>query len=267
MQYGIPEFRLNKELVNKEIKSVIENNNYIEVQLNTVLVKQKSDNSKYQEVTIDELKQNGFTHICISIGNEISNSSKIKGIDSKYVIKANDFLKTEYSDEEFKDKIFAIFGGGNVAIDSARKAVRLGSKVIDYYRKSKDDMKANKAELTEALEEGVVFTFFSVLKEITEQEGNHNLLLTIEQTLGDKKSEIQTEADYVVEAIGSKLNTKYLDDRIKIDENGKIIIDENYETSLQNVYAIGDLANARGTVAWAIRAGKNMAEYITQLHK
>ena len=230
-------------------------------------MKQKTNNNDYQEVIVDELFENGYNYICISIGNEIPNSSQVNGIDSKYVIKANEFLKTEYQNDEFKDKEFAIIGGGNVALDASRKAARLGKKVTDFYRRNPEDMKANKAEYNEAIEEGVNFIFNSVLKEIKEQEGNRHLLLTIEQKNGEEKKVIEYETDFVVEAIGSKLNKDYLDDRIQIDQNGKIKIDENYETTLKNIFAIGDLVNEKGTVAWAIRAGRNMAEHITKLHK
>ena len=225
-----------------------------------MLAKQKSkDESNVNQITIDELHTQGYEYIFISIGNEISNTMQIPGIESKYVLNANDFLRNQV--EDYKGKTFAIIGGGNVAIDSARKAKKQGSPTTIIYRRTDKEMPANKSEYNEAKSEGINFIFQSVVKEIHENK-NHNLLLKVEDC--NSKTETEFETDYLVQAIGSKLNHDYIDDRIAKDEKGKIIVDENFETSFKNIFAGGDLVNEKLTVAFAIKTGRDVAEHIAK---
>ena len=260
MQYGIPNFRLEKNLVEKEIDSILNEN--IKVEYNTVLAKQISSESSFNQITIDELHKRGYEYIFISIGNEVSNSMQIPAIESKFVLNANDFLRNNH--DECKRKDFVVIGGGNVAIDSSRKAKKLGGNSTIIYRKTDKEMPANKSEYNEALSEGVDFIFRSIVKEIkevhTQDDITHNLILRVENCSTKEESEFET--DYLVQAIGSKLNNDYIDERILKDENGRIKVDENYETSFKNIFAGGDLVNEKLTVAYAIKTGRDVAEHI-----
>ena len=271
LKYGIPDFRLDKSVVEKTIDNCLDYN--IELKLNHILV-----SSKYKEqnkpddgkifITIDELKERGYDYIFLCFGSEKSKSLQIDGINQNNVIGANEFLKinsnylndsASQNDKErvsiYKDKEFAVIGGGNVAIDSARVAQRLGKTSTIIYRRLEENMPAYKMEIEDAKKEGVNFIFQkNVIKVEREDE---RLKLTL-----DDNSIFKT--DYLIQAIGSYINKNALEDNIKMNEKELIDVDDNHETNIKNIFAGGDLTQNKSSVAWAIRNGRDVANEIAK---
>ena len=239
--------------------SILDEN--IEIKLNHELSSSTNQNeSKTTHFTIDELKAQGYKYIFICIGNEISKTLPIDGIDNPNVLHANDFLRDYKNHTEYKDKKFAIIGGGNVAIDSARVAKRLSQDSTIIYRKLEENMPANKSEVKKAHEEGINFLFKKNVVKIENQntdEANTKLLLTLDD-------ETTFETDYLITAIGATINNKLLDANITINENGLIKVDEKNETSVKNIFAGGDNIQNKSTVAWAIKNGRDVANEIAK---
>lgn len=263
LNYGIPDFRLDKNLVEKSLNFII--NDYIDVQINTTFVGQKTQLSEkikvvdqkkeYREICINDLKQEGYEYIYLCFGNENSKMLNVQGIDLKQVIGANEFLRN-YNDkledtlQKYSNKRICVVGGGNVAIDSARVGIKLGADVMIVYRRLRENMPANKSEIEEADKEGVKYIYQkNITKIISNNDGSLMLLL-------DDNSEIET--DYLIIAIGSKINEKYLEDVFEL-ENGLIKINSCYETNQKNIFAGGDLVQNKSTVVNAIKDGKEVA--------
>ncbi len=274
LKYGIPDFRLDKKIVDDAIKSCI--NEYIDVKTNYVLVSKKylkkikdsktseenivvnenqKDDSKIKSyTTIEELKKQGYKYIFICIGNEISKKLEIDGADNKQVLGANEFLREGTSkSKKYSNKSFVIIGGGNVAIDSARLAKRLGMDSLIVYRKLKENMPANKSEIKEAEKEGVRFIFKTNVVGINKQD--ESLILKFDNGKSYK-------TDYLIMAIGSTLNENYFEKEIAIKENGLVDVNDKLETSNENIFAGGDLIHNKSTVAWAIKNGRDVANEI-----
>ena len=253
LMYGIPDFRLDKEIVKQEIDSCIDEN--IQVKYNHVLISNTAkSNNQFEDkmaITIDSLKNDGYEYIFICIGDEISKSLKIDGIESDKIYGANEFLRMQRENfSSYFAKEFAIVGGGNVAVDSARKAIRLGKSSTIIYRRLEENMPANKTEIKEAKEEGVNFIFQNNITSVSE-EGDR-IVLNL-----DNHEPIKT--DFLVLAIGSQINNDSLDEKITIDENGLIKVDESFETNIQNVFSGGDLIHNKSSVAWALKNGRDVA--------
>ena len=261
LMYGIPDFRLDKEIVKKEIESCIDDN--IQVKYNHILVSNaietKNQYGDKTAITIDGLKKEGYEYIFICIGDEISKSLKIDGIESDKIYGANEFLRMQRENfTSYFSKDFAVVGGGNVAVDSARKAIRLGKSSTIIYRKLEENMPANKSEIKEAKEEGINFIFQNNVTSV--KEAGDKIILTL-----DNHEPIET--DFLVLAIGSKINSDSLDEKIIIDENGLIKVDESYETNIQNVFSGGDLIHNKSSVAWALKNGRDVAYTIVNKYK
>lgn len=256
--YGIPNFRLDKKLVEDAINCAIDSK-YINVKKGYKLVSDEKavDSDKY--ITIRSLKEQGYEHIILAFGNETSTSLNIENINSKYVILANSFLKMgeEKLKELISGKKVAVVGGGNVAIDCSRLSNRLGAETTIVYRRLRENMPANVSEIEEAYNENVAFLFKKnvvAIKELENEKTNVRVALDTGERL---------DIDYLVLAIGSKINRDYVDNDLKLDEENKyLLLDDNYETTVSNVYAIGDLANSKGLVVNAIKNGRDVAKEI-----
>lgn len=181
---------------------------------------------------------------------------------------ANELL--EYGNHpNYTKKSVVIIGGGNVAIDAARTIKRLGaSEVTVSYRRGKEQMPAEEEEVLAAEKDGIKFLYQT--KVLSIKNGTMELIRTkLEKINGEDRmvpvelpnSNFSVNADYVVTAIGSKLDSA-LTKKLKTTPKGYIKIDDNYETSIPNVYAAGDCIGEEATVAWACQAGKKAAEAI-----
>lgn len=250
LMYGIPEYRLPKKVVEGVIADIVS----LGIQVKTKMC--LGDN-----LTIEDLWKQGFRAIFLGFGNEFSKMLTIEGSHLKGVYGANEFLK-EIDSIPFCN--VAVIGGGNVAMDAARVAKNNGAKrVFVVYRRSKEKMPASKNEIKEAMEAGIEFEFLakpSCIKGKDKVEGlEYKKTELIENQIVEiEDSEVSINIDTVVMAIGSIPNPKSVQG-ILLSEDGLVKITQDGETSLENVFAGGDLTNKKATVCMAIQSGKTAA--------
>ena len=277
--YGIPEFRLPKSIVQKEIDGLIKMG--VKIETNTVVGK---------TVSIDELRDEGFEAFFIGTGAGLPAFQKIPGENLMGVYSANEFLTRinlmkgykfpEYDTPVHIGKKAAIIGGGNVAMDAARCAKRLGAEeVYIIYRRSEEEMPARKEEIHHAKEEGVIFKLLTNPVEIIgDEKGWVKGIRCVEMELGEpdssgrrkpvaiENSEFDIELDNVIVAIGQTPNPliKSTTKGLETQKWGGIIADEDGKTSLEGVYAGGDAVTGAATVILAMGAGKTAAKSIIE---
>ena len=263
LNHGIPEFRLDKELLNNWINKVLSLG--IEVKYNSKLGK---------DITINGLKEQ-FDSVLLAIGANVSSKMNIPGEDLIGVYGGNELLEFK-SHPDYNGKKVAVIGGGNVAMDAARTVNKMGAKEVTViYRRSKEQMPAEEKEIADAENEGVNFLFKTNLKRILSNSEKVEKIECIKTNLVQKqgeerlvpvdieKSEFLLDMDYVIMAVGSVPEKKLVDSlELETSKWGYINVNENYETSIENVYAAGDIIGAKQTVAWAARAGINAAKQI-----
>ncbi len=274
--YGIPEFRLPKDIVNKEIEN-----------LKKLGVKIKTNMPIGKTILIDELFYDGFQAIYIASGAGLPRFMNIPGESLIGVYSANEFLtrinlmksyKNEYDTPMLDLHNVAVIGGGNVAMDAARCAKRLGvENVYIVYRRSEEEMPARNEEIHHAKEEGIIFKLLTNLKEIIGNDaGRVEKINCIKMKLGEpdssgrrkpveiENSNFNLKVDCVIMAIGSSPNPLIKDttDGLAYDKRGCIIVDDNEKTSKNGVYAGGDAVTGAATVILAMGAGKKAAESI-----
>jgi len=264
LNYGIPDFRLDKIMLNKWIDKIIESGIKVEYG------KELGDN-----LSIDELEAN-FDSIFLSFGANISTKMGIPGEELRGVYGGNEFLEsTPIIDLEGKTVV--VSGGGNVAMDVSRTIKRSGAEhVYVVYRRSEKEMPAEQKEIDEAREDGVEFLFQNNILTVNgDGEGNVKSIECIKTELVQREGEnrlspvniegsnYELGCDYVIMAIGSKPEDNVVNSLgLELDRKGRIVVDENGRTSKPNIYAGGDIAENMGTVAYAARAGRNVAEII-----
>ena len=288
--YGIPEFRLPKQIVQKEI----DNLKALGVNIETNVVIGKT-------LTISDLQEMGFDAIYIATGAGLPNFMGINGESLKGVFSANEFLTRSNLMKAYLDNpitpimrggIVAVVGGGNVAMDACRTALRLGaSKVYIIYRRSMEEMPARKEEIEHAIEEGIEFNLLTNPIEIIgynndndkydPKNGFVNKIRCIKMELGtpDEKgrrrpvpianSEFDIDVDTVIMAIGTSPNPLIKSTTAGLDTNsrGCIVVDDNLKTSIEGIYAGGDAVTGAATVISAMGAGKQAAKSIDEYLK
>ena len=283
--YGIPEFRLPKAIVRKETETL----KALGVKIETNVVIGKT-------LTVDELFDMGFEAVFIGSGAGLPNFMNIPGETLKGVYSANEFLTRSnlmkaYSEKPvtpiMKGGRVAVVGGGNVAMDAARTALRLGAeKVTIVYRRSLDELPARREEVEHAQEEGIEFR---LLTNPTEILGYHNPddrrdpkngfvtgMKVVKMELGEpdergrrsvspiEGSEYTLDFDVVIMAIGTSPNPliKNTTEGLEVNRRGGIVVTEDGLTSRENVYAGGDAVTGAATVISAMGAGKKAAAAI-----
>lgn len=283
--YGIPEFRLPKNIVQHEIDNLKKLG--VDIETNVVIGK---------TVEIDELFEDGYEAIFVGSGAGLPRFMNIPGENLKGVYSANEFLTRVNLMKAYKNdsdtpikhsKNVAIVGGGNVAMDAARSAKRLGAEnVYIIYRRGEEEMPARKEEIEHAKEEGIIFR---TLTNPTEIIGDEHKFVTgmkcVEMELGEpdesgrrrpvvkKDSELILDIDCVIMAIGTSPNPLIRNTTEGLDTNshGCFIADENGQTSRKGVFAGGDAVTGAATVILAMGAGKTAAkamdEYIREKNK
>lgn len=262
MNHGIPAFRLDKELLQKAIDKILDLG--IDVKLNTELGK---------DYTLNDL-QKEYDAVYLGFGANLSSKMGIPGEDLDGVFGGNELLENN-SHPSYKGKTVIVSGGGNVAMDTARTVKKLGAKeVIVIYRRSRAEMPAEKKEIEEAIEEGIEFLYQNnIIKICGDKKVNKIECVKTElvQKEGEsRKSPVNIEGsnyfidtDYVVMAVGSKPEASLLSQLdVELNRRGRILIDKNNMTSKKGVFAGGDLAGAKGTVAWASRSGRDAGNAI-----
>jgi len=279
LMYGIPEFRLPKALVQEELKSVIDLG--VKVEKNVIVGK---------SITIEELFEEGFESIFIGSGAGLPRFMKIEGENLNGVYSANEFLTRvnlmkayDFPNNPTPVRIgekVAVIGGGNVAMDAARTAKRLGAKEVKIvYRRSKEELPARLEEVHHAEEEQIIFDLLKNPIEIIGEDGHVTGMKCIKMQLGEpdesgrrrpepiEGSEEVIDVDTVVVAIGQTPNPLLRDTTDGLDVNrwGCIVAnDDTMETSIENVYAGGDAVTGAATVILAMGAGKKAAKAIEE---
>lgn len=264
LQRGIPEFRLNKEIVQKAVAQIL--NLGIQVEYEKELGK---------NITLEELKQK-YDAVLLTIGANVPRKMVIPGEDLEGVYGGNSLLENQ-NHPDYTDKNVAIIGGGNVAMDCARTIKRLGaSRVVVIYRRSEKEMPAERKEIEDAKKEGVEFLF---LNNITKVLGTNHVekIECIKTKLVEKEGENRKvpvdiensnytmDMDYIVMAVGGKVEKEVLENsNIEMSKKKYVAINENNQTSCEKVFAAGDVAGTESTVAWAARDGRDVAEKIAQ---
>ena len=254
---GIPEFRLPKNIVEKSIDKILALG--INVKYNMQLGK---------DFNLEDIK-NKYDAIILAFGANVSNKMNIKGEDIKGVYGANEFLEGLYN-INFNGKTVVVNGGGNVAIDAARTAKSKGAKnVFVIYRRSKNEMPAEKKEVEDAINENIEFLFQNNIVKIIGNNQNQVSGVQLIKTelvknpndnrltpVNIENSDYTINADYVIMALGSHPANFVKNLGLELKSNGKILTNEFGKTSIPNVYAIGDLADNKSTVAFAAKSAR-----------
>ena len=277
--YGIPEFRLPKAIVQREIDGL----KAIGVKIETNMVIGKV-------LSIDELFEMGFEAVFIGSGAGLPRFMRIPGENLKGVYSANEFLTRVNLMKAFREgnptpiqnaKNVAVVGGGNVAMDAARCAKRLGAEnVYIVYRRGMEELPARAEEVEHAMEEGVIFKLLNNPVEIIgDEKWNVTAMKCVEMTLGEPDasgrrrpvvkpdSEFLLDVDCVIMAIGTSPNPliKSTTEGLETQKWGGIIADEETgKTSRDHVYAGGDAVTGAATVILAMGAGKAAAKAIDE---
>ncbi len=289
--YGIPEFRLPKAIVQKEVDNLKDLG--VDVETNIIIGK---------TLTVDELFEKGYDAVFIGSGAGLPNFMGIPGESYKGVYSANEFLTRSNLMKAYKDDPVtpimkggrvAVVGGGNVAMDAARTALRLGAdKVYIVYRRSMEELPARKEEVEHAIEEGIDFRLLNNPIEILGYENPDDKrdpkngfvtgMRCIQMELGEPDengrrrpvpipgSEFLLDVDTVVISIGTSPNPliKSTTEGLEVNRHGGFIVEEaTGATSRKGVYAGGDAVTGAATVISAMGAGKTAAKAIDEYLK
>ena len=267
LRHGIPEFRLEKELLDKWLEKLI--NLGIKVQYNCELGK---------DIKIEQLLDE-YDAVLLSFGANISSKMNIEGEQLDGVYGGNELLEKALH-PDYKNKKVAVIGGGNVAMDTARTIKRMGAKEVNIiYRRAEKQMPAEKKEIQDVKNEGINLLFQTNIVKILGQTEVEKIEC-IKTKLIKKEDEHREvpvniegsneliDIDYVVMAVGSETEKAVVENLgVGLTKWGYIKIDEEYKTTKEKVFAAGDLAGTKATVAWAARSGKNVARAIVDFFK
>ncbi len=281
LSYGIPEFRLPKEIVNKEVENLVKMG--VKIETNMVIGK---------VLSIDELfEEMGFEAVFIGSGAGLPMFARIPGESLCGVYSANEYLTRINLMKAFRgaencdtpvleSKSVAVIGGGNVAMDAARCAKRMGAKEVHIvYRRGEAELPARKEEVHHAMEEGIIFDFLTAPVSIEgDEKGRACKLNCIKMELGEpdasgrrrpipvEGSEFAIEVDTVIPSLGTSPNPLIRSTTPGLDTNKKgcIVTAENGATSRNAVFAGGDASTGAATVILAMGAGKTAAASIDE---
>lgn len=283
LMYGIPQFRLPKEIVQHEINN-----------LKALGVKIVCNAVIGRTFTINELmEEEGFEAVYVGTGAGLPHFMNIEGENLNGVYAANEFLTRvnlmkaykfpEYATPVYAGKKAAIVGAGNVAMDAARTAKRLGAEeVYIVYRRGEDEMPARKEEIHHAKEEGITLQLLNnPVRIVGDEKGWVKGLECVRMELGEadasgrrspveiKGSEYVLDVDMVVMAIGQGANPLIKDTtpELPVDRKGHIIVDEKGASAMKGVFAGGDIVTGAATVISAMGAGKRAAAAIDEYLK
>lgn len=266
LMYGIPEFRLSKDIVRRTISNILHLG--IDVQYNRELGK----NLKLEEL------EGKYDAVFLGFGANVSAKMGVKGENLNGVFGGNELL--EYNlHPDYTNKKVIVVGGGNVAMDCARTINKLGAKEVSVvYRRAREQMPAEDKEVQDAMDEGVKFLFQNNIVQIKGQNSVEKVELiktklvkkegeTREVPINIENSNYDIDVDYIVMALGSQTSESVYDLGLVLNKWGNILIDENYRTSNNKIFAGGDLAGIKGTVAWAASSGKEAAKSMLEYLK
>ncbi len=282
LEYGIPEFRLPKDTVlKKEIDDVRKMG--VEIQTNVIVGR---------TITIDQLMdQYGYEAVFVGTGAGLPKFMGIPGENLCGVFSANEFLtrnnlmkawRSDYLTPIHAGRRVCVVGGGNVAMDAARTALRLGAEVHIIYRRTEAELPARKEEVHHAIEEGIIFDMLTNPVEVlSDEKGWVRALRCIRMELGEpdesgrrspvpvQGSEFEIDTDTVIMALGTSSNPLIASTTKGLEQNrrGCIIADERGATTRQGVFAGGDAVTGAATVILAMGAGRSAAAAIDEYLK
>jgi glutamate synthase (NADPH/NADH) small chain len=281
MRYGIPEFRLPNDIVDQEVDTLRKMG--VEIRTNFVVGKTRT--------LTDLMQKDGYDAVFVGTGAGLPIFMGIEGENLIGVVSANEYLTRanlmrafdrEHADTPiYSSKTVAVLGGGNVAMDAARMSKRLGAeKVYVVYRRTEVEMPARKEEVQHAKEEGIEFMFLTNAKRIHgTEDGRVDKMECLKYELGEpdasgrrrpiaiEGSEFFLDVDTVIVAIGNGSNPLISHTTPGIETNrwGNIIVDETQKTSLDRVYAGGDIVLGAATVILAMGEGRKAAKAINEV--
>ena len=277
--YGIPEFRLPKAIVKKEVENLEDLG--VEIKTNMVIGR---------VLSVDELFEMGYKAVFIGSGAGLPSFMGIEGEDLIGVYSANEYLTRtnlmkayldDYDTPIIESKSVAVVGGGNVAMDAARCAKRLGAEnVYIVYRRGMDEMPARKEEVHHAMEEGIIFkNLNNPVKILGDENGRVRAMECVEMELGEpddsgrrrpvvkEGSNFELPVDTVIMSIGTSPNPLIRSTTPGLDTNrrGCLVVNEDtMQTTREGVYAGGDAVTGAATVILAMGAGKQAAKSIDE---
>lgn len=258
--WGIPKHRLPKDVLSEEMRSRLK-------EAGAKLV------TGVEIDSIEKLFEGGYEAVYVAVGAEKCNDLRCEGEEAPGVIAFNDFLEAVNVRNETPDlgRNVIVIGGGNSAMDSARTAKRLGSDVTVYYRRTEEEMPALLEEIHEAMREGISFEFLT--SQIVIHPGKplrieFQLMIPGEPDESGRRRpmpmegrSVFREADTIIKAIGSQVNVP-MSFGLKVDRQGRIVVDEGYSTSMKGVFAGGDAVFGTANVVQAMRDARKAASAI-----
>ena len=259
--HGIPDFRLPKQIVKQTVQKIIDLG--LQVKYNQELGK---------NLSLEQLEKE-YDAIFLAFGANITTKMGVEGEELQGVFGGNQLLEKKNYPNYINKKV-AIIGGGNVAMDCARTIKRLGAQEVKViYRRAEEQMPAENKEIQEAKEEGIEFLFQNnIIKILGKNKVEQIELIKTElvQKEGERRkspvniigSNYIIDIDYIIMALGSRPDDFVNNLNLQLNKWGYIQINEENKTSRSKVFAGGDIAGAKGTVAWAARSGRDAANSI-----
>ncbi|MGI6112817.1 MAG: NAD(P)-binding protein [Mahellales bacterium] len=263
LRVGIPDYRLDKKVLDREIKIIQDMG--VEIKCNTPIGK---------DITFDELRRQGYKAFFVAIGAHKDMKLGLAEEDIAGIISSVDFLRDlNLGHQPQVGKRVLVIGGGNVAMDAARSALRLGSDVTVVYRRTEEEMPANDWEIEHAKEEGVKFQYLTSPIEVVAKDGKLIGLKCIKNKLGQpdssgrrrpvaiEGSEFLQECDTVILAIGQRVDMTMLEAAGGPDANryGNILCNDDMTTNIDDIFAGGDAVTGPATMVEAVAAGNKAA--------
>jgi formate dehydrogenase major subunit len=251
LRYGIPQYRLPKEIVDGEV-----------AQLEKMGIVLKPNTHVGKDISFEEIRKN-FDAVALGVGAWVSTGTGCPGEDAEGVLGGIDFLRKVIKKEEVElGDVVAVVGGGNTAMDACRTAIRLGKKVYNIYRRTKDEMPADQIEIDEAEEEGVIFKNLRNPLEIIKDENGHVKQIKLQvMKLGEpdesgRRAPVPVEGeteildvDNVILAIGQAVDPSGFDGLDLTRKKGFVYDPETFMTSMEGVFAGGDCGNDKISIA------------------
>ncbi|MFH1898176.1 MAG: FAD-dependent oxidoreductase [Candidatus Desantisbacteria bacterium] len=261
---AIPNYRLPKDILRLEIDDIA-----------AIGVKILTNTEIGKDISLEDL-QRDYDAVFIGVGARLTSRLNIAGEDAEGVIPALEYLRMLNlgNPMDIKGKRVVVIGAGNVAMDAARVSIRLGASAVTIvYRRTKDEMPANMEEIEDAEHEGIHFELLTAPSRIVIEDNRAKGLECTRMMLSDffdksgrrKPVEIEDsgfviEADVIIPAIGQRVETDFIRDKVSIKKDGTIIVDsETQATNISGVFAGGDVATGASTVIDAINAGNKAA--------
>lgn len=262
LYHGIPKFRLDRELVQKMIKQILD-----------LGINVKTNVSLGKDISLEELEKE-YDAVFLGLGANLSKMMGLKGETLRGVYGANELLENLVH-PDYTGRNVVVIGGGGVSIDMARTAIRMGAKEVGViYRRSRNEMSAEMDDIKQAKKEKIKFLFQTNVIGINGEEEVKSIECVKTSLDKDKKainvegSNFTIDTDYVIMAVGSRTDSDLLE-KLKLDvkENGYLMVNTNNQTSNPKIFAAGDLTGAKSTVAWACRNGRDTAYSIMNFIK